>query len=243
MPAAISSHSQRLIEASGLSSAIRRPLPMSCVDGRRKPCSVSNESGGKTPRSPARLLPSTCRCYHPIDPPIRPIRTTMTTTRITILRILILQGGLAVVRCVPHENSPHNTPVFRPGSGAGGSIHGSSSAIATSLQSVHSLKDLDSLKGSGTQRTDGTDKSSGRPLLSLDQAVGVATVALFLCSCATVSMMHRSHHGHGHHDRDGPRQPGTSHIPPHHIGKVPPFFDPRFEHKYSFRQYMKEMQH
>ena len=80
-------------------------------------------------------------------------------------------------------------------------------------------------------------------MLSLDHAIGVATVALALCSSAAVSMMHRSHHGHGHHNSDGPRQPGTSHIPPHHIGKIPPFFDPRFEHKYSFRQYMRDMQH
>ena len=147
------------------------------------------------------------------------------------------------VQCEPQQNSPRNTPVFRPGSGASGSIHGSSSAIATSLQSVHSLKDLVSLKGSGSHDTDGTEKSSGKPLLSLDHAVGVATVALALCSCAAIPMMHRPHHGHGHHNSDGPRQPGTSHIPPHHIGKGPPFFDPRFEHKYSFRQYMRDMQH
>ena len=96
------------------SSRIRGPGYMSHADGRGEQRSMYTEPGGSAPMSTARPQPSTFRCYHLIDPPLRPIRTTMTTTCITILRILIMQGGLAVVRCVPHENSPHNTPVFRP---------------------------------------------------------------------------------------------------------------------------------
>ena len=104
---------------------------------------------GKWPRSPARPLPTSSYT----DPHTRPIRYT---THVTILRLVTLSVGLMTVQCEPQQNSPLNTPVFRPGSGAQVKISGSS-AIASSLPSGHSLKDLVSLTGSGPQSTDDTE--------------------------------------------------------------------------------------
>ena len=132
--------------------------------------------------------------------------------------------------------------LFRPGSGASVS-QPSTHARATALTEGHLLEAV-RLKEDDPTSTAARTESRGKPLLSPDTAVTVASVALVLCSCSAVAMMfrgsrdhhggsHNTHHSSGHHRS----------VPPQHLGKVPPSYDPRFEHKYSFRQYMKDMQH
>ena len=89
----------------------RRPAITYYAPAPKEPSSMIVASGGKTPRSSARLLPSTRQCTQHADPPIRSIRAT---TAIIIFRIVATQGGLQTVVCEPHENSPLKTPVFRP---------------------------------------------------------------------------------------------------------------------------------
>ena len=148
----------------------------------------------------------------------------------SILRTLrtacLLWTCVAATRGDAKQQGAHDmqvqAPLFRPGSGA--------SVPVTGYPKVS---------------TDPVSTEFGAtPLLTSDRATVAAAIALALCSCSAVAMMfrgsrdnhggnHSTHHSSGHHRS----------VPPQHLGKVPPAYDPRFEHRYSFRQYMKDMQH
>ena len=139
------------------------------------------------------------------------------------LRATLMMTGL-VFALDPVEkglNSGLPSHSFRPGSGAEVlSAHAAPLRILTS--------------------TEGTD--TGSSLLTAHTVSTIAATTLALIMVAAVGMMAYRHHSSGNPQYAGMRQPlGSAHIPAHHLGKVPPGWDPRYEHQYSFRQYMKDM--
>ena len=134
-----------------------------------------------------------------------------------------------------HDMDAQSYP-FRPGSGAS-VLQPSSQARATAL-TLGSLPEPLRVKA-GSQPL----SASGTPLLSVRTVARVATAALAFIRISAIGLMMHRHGGGSHHHSCGHRPLGSARIPANHIGKIPPTNDPRFEHKYSFRQFTKEMQH
>ena len=187
----------------------------------------------KARNRPSQPRSGQCSTYHSI--PSSPIILTLYPLRATL--VALLAGVIAGEK----EAAPHDisivSPLFRPGSGAVG-LQPSSHELASTLTNGR-LPDL--VTGTANAPTPELRTERGTPLVSISSLLAAVTAASTLLGFAAVgAMMHRHHHGGGH---GGHRPLGSAHIPANHIGKIPPTFDPRFEDKYSFRQYMRETQH
>ena len=176
----------------------------------------------------------------------------------TPLRTLTLTVTLRCAASAGKETASHDgmtqmSPLFRPGSGAVGLQHRSHDLASTfsdgrlpepltakaDAPDPGRLLEPLTVKASAPASVLRTD--SGTTLVSIEILAVALTAAFTLLEFTAVgAMMHRHHQGSGH---SGHRPLGSAHIPAKHIGKIPPTFDPRFEDKYSFRQYMREMQH
>ena len=109
----------------------------------------------------------------------------------------------------------------------------SSHARATALTAWNLLEPL---------RVKADSASHGQPLLTLRTNTVVAATALALAAAAIVGTM-MLRHGGGHSYQGGDRlRVGSSRIPANHIGRIPPAYDPRHGRRYSFHQYMQDMQ-
>ena len=162
---------------------------------------------------------------------IIPLRTLPWTLAVALATVVTGKDGMT------HHDMSVVSPLFRPGSGAVVLQH-RSHEFASTLTDGRLPEPL-SVKASAPDPVLRTEK--GTPLVSTQTLLLAATAALVLLGFAAVgTMMHRHHHNSG---QGGHRPLGSAHIPANHIGKIPPTFDPRFEDKYSFRQYMREMQH
>ena len=125
--------------------------------------------------------------------------------------------------------------LFRSGSGAMVS-QPSSHARAATLTDGRLQEPL--LVNAGTPSTD-----VDTPLVSAQTAANLAAAVLVLLGLAAIgAMMHNRHRDSSSHGSGGYRPMGSAHIAAHHVSKIPPTYDPRFEDRYSFRQYMREMQ-
>ena len=177
-----------------------------------------------------------------------PLRTYTWT-----LWVILRQAASEGKESASHDGMTQMSPLFRPGSGAVGLQHRSHelastfsdgrlpeplSVKANAPDPGHLLEPV-SVKASPPNPVLRTDR--GTPLVPISSLLAAVTAAFTLLGFAAVgAMMHRHHQGSGH---SGHRPLGSAHIPANHIAKIPPTFDPRFEDKYSFRQYMREMQH
>ena len=190
--------------------------------------------------SPPGIMASRCAA-HTISTAFNPIRYPRSThlTLSTPLRILTLTVACSTVGALETSmpmSADTSRPVFRPGSGAGVWKPRSPVPAAARLSEGH-LPELVSVKADAPDHA--LAAATDKPLLSLRNTPAIAAGILALFSLAAVgAMMNRHSSSHSGH-----RPLGSAHIPAHHIGKIPPTFDPRFEDRYSFRQYMREMQH
>ena len=206
-------------------------------------------------RSASPPPPAAKGSYHTLSTAI-PIRTSFVTLTLrTVTLVALWLPRVSSKGSLQFDAMAVTSHPFRPGSGALVS-QPSSQARAAALSAGHlpepllvkagGLPEPPSVKadpGSTPGPAPALSTYKDTPLLSVRSTATAAAAALSLLGVAAVGTMMHRHRDGGNHHAGGHRPLGSAHIPAHHIGKVPPAYDPRFEDKYSFRQYMREMQH
>ena len=156
-----------------------------------------------------------------------------------------------------------HSPLFRPGSGAAGSpprlpqattFELSTSLPAPSLapmqlQAATAVEDRETVNGDpgfqlqtttvGNRGTVNGDPDSHHPLATPARFCAAVTAVFAVTLLSAIAAMYHRPGGDGHR----PHALGFNGVQPNHIHKQPPYWDPSFDHKYSFRRYMTDMQH